>query len=211
MILELWTPGFSCGSELQLERSKGLWQANIFFTYPTSDVPKLPAHAVGLVRLLTTYGGKRERWSGKSSTQKTLLRETAMVIDRAYGLRCYHKLVPQKEIGAASALIKFAMTVEVLHRITHSSLGGVEMASYAMNLDHLRENNDILWGLIMNASGRGVGTVCLVQAASSLWTGATSETALPLGLCCDMSVRQIDDRRLYFPSKSTFNSSPTIS
>ncbi|KAK8139254.1 hypothetical protein PG984_002634 [Apiospora sp. TS-2023a] len=176
----LWDRSFDYGSRLRLQRSTEHWQADFYLKLPLSlvDNDVDPSSEVLLVAdILEKSGARREKWSAKTETQKRLLVCAATAIHKLYGLRKYDQEGTVQEVLAASGLVKIAMTIGALHQVTHSD--GGEIFAYAISSELLHERNMILWDFLQDATDRGVGTMCLVQAASALWTGTTADTAFP--------------------------------
>jgi hypothetical protein len=176
-ISTLWRWAFDYGAKLHLRRSTEHWQADLYLE-PSPSATGLDDNIIPLAQLLAKSKGRREQWARKTASQEKLLRAAAIEIHRLYGIENYEKECLIPELLATSALVKFAMTVGALHHITHSD--GAEMFAYAINSEWLQDGNLMLWDLLAKATGNGIGTMCLILAASALWTGTTADAAYPM-------------------------------
>lgn len=176
-ISKLWGRAFNYGASLHLRRSTEHWHRDLWLETPPGDI-KLPETIVPLAQLLANAGGKRGQWPTKTASQKKLLRIAAMEIDRLYGIEDYGNERMTSELIAASGLVKFAITVGALHHITHSD--GAEMLAYAISSEWLHDESTMFWNFLANATGSGIGTMCVILAASALWTGTTTDAAFPI-------------------------------
>ncbi|KAK8040707.1 hypothetical protein PG991_000495 [Apiospora marii] len=178
-IMILWDRCFEYGSRLRLQRATELWQADFYLEFVSSPTHNDTKSEVQFIaELLENSGGLREKWPGRTGTQKSLLICIATVLHELYVFESYEGKALKQELLAASALGKIAMTVGVLHQITHSD--GGEMYAYAISSELISEGNMILWDFLPNATDQGIGSMCLIQAASALWTGTTADTAFPM-------------------------------
>lgn len=174
----LWHGGRDYGARLHLKRST-YGPTDFYLEPPPGDI-KLDESATPLTKIPAQIGGERSRgrWHPDARNQGTLLRATATVIHQLYGIDDYEKEELTQELLAASAVVKFSMTVGILHRITHNDDG--EMSAYAVNSSLLQEEKSLLWDFLPGAIDFGIGTLNMILATSSLWTGTTAEESYPI-------------------------------
>ncbi|KIM94482.1 hypothetical protein OIDMADRAFT_60809 [Oidiodendron maius Zn] len=168
---ELWQLGFDCGSKLVWKVSHAQGRFKFMLEYGDQPPPRLREDLSSLVdrNLRGSRGDKR--------TRQAIDQEICQILHEIYQLESYDSRDLHAELEGARLLIKIAMGIGALDRITHCS--GSETASYVLNGEVLSDDisanveDDMLPHLVELAIDKGLNIEHLIVVASSVWTGST--------------------------------------